>query len=154
VLRAVTCPRDGAAGDIPCILPNGRGAVVVAAAGNSGSSVAQYPAGESLAGQLAVGASTRADQVASFSNYGSWVQVAAPGENILSTVPGGGYGTWSGTSMAAPLVAGEAALVRAAYPKMTTVQVAQQVASKGVSYRKFIKTRIDAASALGLGNAH
>ncbi|MFL6276556.1 MAG: S8 family serine peptidase [Blastocatellia bacterium] len=154
VLRAVTCPKsDAATTDLPCILSGGRGAVVVVAAGNNGNSVAQYPAADSVAGSMAVGASTQDDQVAAFSNYGSWVQVAAPGENILNTVPGGGYGTWSGTSMASPLVAGEAALIRAAYPKMNTTQVTQQITSKGVSYRNFIRTRIDAAAALGLSKA-
>jgi thermitase len=152
VLRAVTCPRrDAASNELPCILAGGRGAVVVIAAGNNGNSTAQYPAGDSIAGAVTVGASTQADQVAAFSNYGSWVNVAAPGENILSTVPGGGYGTWSGTSMAAPLVAGEAALIRAANPRMNTIQVTQQITSRGVPYRNFIRTRIDAAAALGLG---
>ena len=123
------------------------------AAGNNGNATAQYPAGDSIAGSLAVGASTQADQVASFSNYGSWVAIAAPGENILSTVPGGGFGTWSGTSMAAPLVSGTAAMVRAANPRMNTTQVTQQITSKGVSYRNYIKVRVDAAAALGLGRA-
>lgn len=154
VLRAVTCPKDDVnAGELPCILSGGRGAVVVIAAGNNGSSTAQYPAGESIAGSLAVGASTQADQVASFSNYGSWVAVAAPGENILSTVPGGGFGTWSGTSMAAPFVSGTAALVRATYPRFNTTQVTQQITSKGVPYRNYIKVRVDAAASLGLGRA-
>ncbi|MFL6216903.1 MAG: S8 family serine peptidase [Blastocatellia bacterium] len=154
VLRAVTCPKDDAKpGELPCILSGGRGAVVVIAAGNNGSSTAQYPAGDSIAGALAVGASTQADQVASFSNYGAWVAIAAPGENILSTVPGGGFGTWSGTSMAAPLVSGTAAMVRAANPRMNTTQVTQQITSKGVSYRNYIKVRVDAAAALGLGRA-
>ncbi|HKP12429.1 MAG TPA: S8 family serine peptidase, partial [Blastocatellia bacterium] len=154
VLRAVTCPKDDATtGELPCILSGGRGAVVVMAAGNNGNSVAQYPAGDSIAGSLAVGASTQADQVASFSNYGSWVAVAAPGENILSTVPGGGFGTWSGTSMAAPLVSGTAALIRSLSPRLNTTQVTQQITSKGVSYRNYIKVRVDAAAALGLGRA-
>ena len=154
VLRAVTCPKDDArTGELPCILSGGRGAVVVMAAGNNGNSTAQYPAGDSIAGSLAVGASTQADQVASFSNYGSWVAVAAPGENILSTVPGGGFGTWSGTSMAAPFVSGTAALVRATYPRLNTTQVTQQITSKGVSYRNYIKVRVDAAASLGLGRA-
>ena len=152
VLRAVTCPHDPGPGELPCFLSGKRGAVVAVAAGNSGNSIAQYPAAEAIAGSLAVGASTQSDKVASFSDFGSWVPVAAPGENILSTVPGGGYGTWSGTSMASPLVAGEAALIRSAFPQMTTTQVAQQVSSKGLSFGQQIKTRIDAAAALGLGH--
>ncbi|HXG92380.1 MAG TPA: S8 family serine peptidase [Blastocatellia bacterium] len=151
VLKAVTCvdPLHMSANDLPCFLPDGSGAVVVSAAGNSGSSTPEYPAGDNLAGSVSVGASTQLDQVASFSNYGSWVMVAAPGENILSTVPGGGFGTWSGTSMATPFVAGEAALVRAAYPQMSVAKVAQRIISKGVYFGSLIKVRIDVAAALG-----
>lgn len=75
--------------------------VVVAAAGNRGTAIAEYPAAEQQPGLLAVAASTQGDELADFSSYGAWVSVAAPGANILSSVPGDGYGTWSGTSMAA-----------------------------------------------------
>lgn len=95
----------------------GRRAVVVAAAGNSGSDTEQlFPAAEGTEGSLAVTASTAARRLAPFANRGSWIQLAAPGEGIVSAVPGGGYGTWSGTSMAAPLAAGTAALVMATLP--------------------------------------
>jgi subtilisin family serine protease len=92
------------------------GAVVLAAAGNSGSATErQYPAAEAKAvpivGALAVTASNVQSRLASFANSGDWIHVAAPGEGITSTIPGGGYGTWSGTSMASPLAAGVAALV-------------------------------------------
>lgn len=94
------------------------GAVVASAAGNSGSDVEmQYPAAEDVKGTLSVAASTAAHRIAGFSNWGSWVRIAAPGEAIVSTVPGGGWGTWSGTSMAAPLAAGSAALLLATLPK-------------------------------------
>jgi subtilisin family serine protease len=91
----------------------GQAATVVAAAGNDASdSLHVYPAAEDVKGVLAVTAHTAQKRLASFANWGGWIGIAAPGEAIVSTVPGG-YGTWSGTSMAAPFAAGTAALVMA-----------------------------------------
>lgn len=88
------------------------GAVVVAAAGNRGSDkVLEYPAAEKSDLLVSVAASSGSGWLARFSNFG-WVKMAAPGDGITSSVPGGGYATWAGTSMAAPLVAGTAALIR------------------------------------------
>ena len=93
------------------------GAAVVAAAGNGGSADERwYPAAEVVKGSRAIGASTALGTQAAFSNYGGWIKLAAPGDLITSTVPGGGYGVWSGTSMAAPLATGAAALVMATLP--------------------------------------
>ena len=122
--------------------------MVAAAAGNSGASKPEYPAGNRIGGSLSVGASTQGDTVAIFSNYGSWVSIAAPGENIVSTLPGGGYGTWSGTSMATPLVAGTAALVRSASPALGTAKVTQRIVSNAVDIGAAIRYRLDAAAAL------
>jgi subtilisin family serine protease len=125
--------------------------VVVAAAGNRGPSIAkEYPAGESTPGVLAVAASTEADTLADFSTRGSWVDVAAPGENILSSVPDNDYGVWSGTSMAAPLAAGVAALVRARYPSFKPAQVTGRIISQAHSIDASVSRRVDAAAALGL----
>jgi len=127
-----------------------QGVVVTAAAGNSGSRQPEYPAGEGVTGLIAVGASTNANTLASFSNYGAWVQVTAPGDRIISSVPGGGYGVWSGTSMAAPLTAGVAALVRAADPSLNADEAANKIIRAAVPMRNRAPRRVDAATALGL----
>jgi subtilisin family serine protease len=90
----------------------GFGAAVISAAGNDGSPDVQiFPAAESVPGTRSVTATTQAQRLAPFANSGGWIKLAAPGEQIVSAVPGGAWGTWSGTSMAAPLAAGTAALV-------------------------------------------
>ncbi|SFS43540.1 S8 family peptidase [Marininema halotolerans] len=86
-----------------------RGVVVVAAAGNNASSVPEYPA--FYTNVIAVAATNARDRRASFSNFGSWVDVAAPGVNILSTTVGSGYGFKTGTSMSTPFVTGLAGLL-------------------------------------------
>jgi thermitase len=86
-----------------------KGAVVVAAAGNNDTNKRTYPAAY-LDSVIAVAATSRDDRRASFSNYGGWVDVAAPGVRVLSTVPSG-YASWSGTSMATPHVSALAGLL-------------------------------------------
>lgn len=98
-----------------------RGAMLIAAAGNNSTSVIQYPAGYSTV--MAVAATDQGDNRASFSNYGSWISVAAPGVSILSTVGSNLYSAWSGTSMASPVVAGLAGLVVSQNPSRTPEQV-------------------------------
>ena len=99
------------------------GAVVAAAAGNGGCNCVQYPAGYS--GVIGVAASDQTDTLYSYSNYGSWVDVAAPGQNVttmltdpVTGVPYG-YGPVGGTSLASPVVAGIAGLLFSLNPSAT-----------------------------------
>ncbi|MCX7571247.1 S8 family serine peptidase [Tumebacillus sp. DT12] len=81
-----------------------RGKIVVAAAGNSNTSAKSYPAAYNNV--IAVASTTSSNTRSSFSNYGTWVDIAAPGSSIYATANGGGMTTMSGTSMATPVVAG------------------------------------------------
>lgn len=99
-----------------------KGVVVVAAAGNDGVSTTFEPA--SYANVIAVGAVDRSNNIASFSNYGTWVDVTAPGVSIASTVPNNGYAYMSGTSMASPHVAGLAALLASQGRSNTNIRAA------------------------------
>ena len=104
-----------------------KGILFVAASGNSSGDndeTDNYPSNYDLPNVIAVAATDANDKLASFSNYGKGeVDLAAPGVNILSTVPGNRYAKFSGTSMATPHVAGAAALLLAAYPNMNAVDL-------------------------------
>src|SRR5207244_2365159 len=94
----------------------------VAAAGNSSSATPFYPAASSQA--IGVAATTEADRPYSWSSYGAWVDLAAPGCNP-APVLGGGYGSFCGTSSATPIVSGLVALALGANPAATPQQVEQ-----------------------------
>jgi subtilisin family serine protease len=145
ILAMATC---NSARYAKCHSKNLPGAVVVAAAGNSGAQVREYPAASRVPGILASAASTESDQLAGFSTYGSWVQIEAPGERILSCFPGGRYALWSGTSMAAPLAAGTAALVRAIYPSLKPTAVVTQMRITAASVGGPVGWRLNAAAAI------
>lgn len=98
------------------------GALVIAAAGNSGAAVL-YPAAYDPA--LAVAATDKNDQRPAFSNFGPQVDLAAPGTNIYSTWYRSNYFTKSGTSMATPHVAGVAALLWSYNPSLTADEIAR-----------------------------
>ncbi|MBL8064591.1 MAG: S8 family serine peptidase [Chthonomonadaceae bacterium] len=131
-----------------------QGVIVVASAGNDNWSNPNYPAHYSPC--LAVGSIDSSSNRSSFSNYGSWVDVAAPGTTILSTVLNSGYAYYSGTSMASPHVAGIAALAYANFAPERSAEV-------GLRVRGFIETSarpvpgrwcnfgtVDARNAVGL----
>ncbi len=96
------------------------GILVVAAAGNSGMQIMEYPAG--LRGVVSVAAVDQTDLQADFSTFNRGVDLAAPGVDILSTTAGA-YEEGSGTSMASPHVAGVAALIWAARPSLTVTEL-------------------------------
>jgi len=103
-----------------------KGALVVAATGNDNKPEAFYPA--SYKGVLSVAATnSNNDKRASFSNYGNNVDVAAPGVSIYSTWLNDTYDSKTGTSMAAPLTAGLAAIVTNEFPHYTPLQIAEQI---------------------------
>jgi subtilisin family serine protease len=97
------------------------GCILVAAAGNSNVNTPFYPAAYNNV--ISVAATTSSDTKASFSNYGSWVDVSAPGNNIYSTFVGGTYGNKSGTSMASPMVAGLCGLMLSLNPGLSQADV-------------------------------
>ncbi len=103
------------------------GIVMVAAAGNNGDQELQYPA--AYPEVISVGATNQNDEKASFSNYGSTIDVMAPGVGIYSTLPEGNntYGHYNGTSMATPLVSGLAALVVSHFPGISSSQLRSKI---------------------------
>lgn len=112
-----------------------RDILFVAAAGNESANndaIPSYPADMDLPIVISVGATTQTDSLATFSNYGCRnVDVSAPGANIMSTIPGGGYGYKSGTSMAATHVTGLVALLKARNPALDWRGIRNLVLSTG-----------------------
>ena len=132
-----------------------KGVLVAAAAGNSNSTVPQYPAaGDGLAasadGLVAVTSVSQYEKKSDFANYGIWVDIAAPGEGIRSTFPVSVYANWSGTSMATPFVSGQAALIHAVYGSLKPADVEKKIRC---SAQSLIATDPVYAAFLGAGRA-
>jgi len=130
-----------------------RGGVVVVAAGNTGTDLG-YSDNPNM---IAVSATTSTDQKASWSSYGAYVDVAAPGAGIWTTTRGGGYAAVSGTSFASPVTAGVVALIRAANPNLTPAEVETVLEKSAFDpvagsdwYSYFGWGRVDASAAVQL----
>jgi Subtilase family len=116
---------------------NSKGVICVAAAGNEGEEIKQYPA--SLSQVMGVASTSNSDTLSSFSNYGPEVEwVAAPGENIVSTYPFGVYASSSGTSFSTPFVSGTAALLVS-----VDSSVNQSSAANAIGHAKYISPQLN-----------
>ncbi|HVU75027.1 MAG TPA: S8 family serine peptidase [Mycobacteriales bacterium] len=126
---------------------NSHGALVVAAAGNNSSTAPFYPA--AYPGVLAVAATDTTDTLYSYSDSGSWVDVAAPGSNY-GVWPSGSVFSFGGTSSASPVVAGLAGLLWSAAPTATAADIQAALTSTAVpiSGGTIASGRVDAAAAM------
>jgi subtilisin family serine protease len=129
-----------------------RNVVLVAASGNDGRQTLVYPAAYNSV--IGVGSTDNSDVKSSFTNFGTnAIFVAAPGEGVVTTYPGGNYAAGWGTSFSAPMVAGEAALVLQARPTYKPGDVANAI-SRGIQVPQMGHGRADiclAVSSIGIG---
>lgn len=102
-----------------------KNSLVVCAAGNNSSSETFYPAGYKYV--LSVASTNSSDIKSSFSNYGSSIDVCAPGSSIYSTLWNNSYASFDGTSMASPITAGTCAIVKSQFPSYNALQVGEKV---------------------------
>jgi subtilisin family serine protease len=127
---------------------NKAGVVLVAAAGNEDTSAPVYPAAMN-GSVVGIASTTDWDARSSFSNYGSTdVWIAAPGEYVISTYPGGTYGSESGTSFSSPLVAGTVALMLSAKQPLSQSQAASALSHAVVLTPDLNHGRLDAYQAV------
>lgn len=132
------------------------GIIFVAASGNESNNNdanPSYPASYDLPNIISVASTNRRDELSSFSNYGAKsVHVAAPGEDIWSTIPKGSYGAKSGTSMATPHVTGAIALIKSQFPDLGVEGLKNKILASTSKVAKLSTAvrfgRLDVASAL------
>lgn len=105
-----------------------KGGLVVVAAGNNAKDEGYSPSNN----LIPVSATTSSDTLASFSSYGNFVAMSAPGEGIWTTTRGGGYSAWKGTSLASPVVAGTVTLMMASNPGLSSAQIESLLFSTAV----------------------
>jgi subtilisin family serine protease len=138
---------------------NAASILFVAAAGNSSTNTLSYPAGYNLPNVISVASIDSNGSLSSFSNYGStWVDLAAPGGGIYSTLPDNSYGTYSGTSMATPHVSGALALMASVLPTASMTQLKQAllesvVATASLAGKTATGGRLDVNGAISRLNA-
>ncbi|MCF2937539.1 S8 family peptidase [Paenibacillus alkaliterrae] len=114
-----------------------QGIVIVASAGNSGSTSGKIDEPASFAETIAVAASNRSNQIADFSSRGKGISITAPGKKIWSTWLGGTYSVQSGTSMAAPHVAGGAALLMAGKAGLSPLAVKTRLRRSAIKLKGY-----------------
>lgn len=135
---------------------NKKGIVFTAAAGNDGLNndvEPHYPSGYNRTNVIAVASTNNRDVLSGFSNYGfKTVHVAAPGENILSTIPGNEYTFFMGTSMATPHVSGVAALLLSLDPHLTSLEIRERIMKTSDEINS-IRRKISSAGRLNAYNA-
>jgi hypothetical protein len=128
-----------------------RDVLVVAAAGNHGSATPEWPG--ACHGVVAVGATDASGHRAPFSNHGLWVDVSAPGVDIVTTKLNAGFTPMSGTSASAALVSGVAALLRAAHPTATAPEIADRLRRSAFGRGAVGAEGIDASGLVDAGAA-
>jgi subtilisin family serine protease len=139
-----------------------RGVLIVAAAGNDADDRKNYPAADkdvmsvaALGNQEAVEPAAQ-ENLADFSDWGGWVDVAAPGQDITSPAPGGRFARWNGTSLATPFVAGQAALILGQNPNIKPNKLVEAITktTKKVHKRKLHNGAINIPASLNHARSH
>ncbi len=132
------------------------GILIIAAAGNYSENTDYskfYPADFELPNIISVASINSSGNLSSFSDYGMQsVDIAAPGENIYSSLPNDSYGYMSGTSMAAPFVTGEAALIKSEYKDYTNIDIKNQILNN-VRLLSSLNSEVSTGGIIDLGKA-